>query len=168
MNKPGTNDFQIVAYGREHVKQVFAIEAELNPEPWSEQLFTDELTVPETSRHWLVALGPEGVVGYAGSMLIGTEAHLMNIGVKPTQQRRGIAKSLMLTMLADIARKGLVDMTLEVRPDNTAAISMYQKFGFAPNGVRKAYYPDGQDAMIMWLHDLNSSAYGDRLKEMAS
>ena len=158
---------EIVAYSSEHVQLVAAIEAELNPQPWSEQLFSEELTLPETSRRWLVALHEGDVVGYAGSMMVAGVAHLMNIGVTPSHQRTGIAKSLMLAMLGQLRQIGQVAMTLEVRPDNAAAIEMYGKFGFAPEGMRKAYYPDGQDAMIMWLHDLDSPSYGDLLEEMA-
>ena len=158
---------EIVDYSGEHVHMVAAIEAELNPQPWSEQLFSDELMLSETSRRWLVALHEGDVVGYAGSMMVSGVAHLMNIGVTRSHQRTGIAKSLMLAMLSELRQMGQVAMTLEVRPDNTAAIGMYRKFGFVPEGIRQAYYPDGQDAMIMWLHELDSASYGDRLKEMA-
>ena len=160
------SEVEIVAYSGEHVQQVAAIESELNPQPWSEQLFADELTLPATSRHWLVALYEDDVVGFAGSMMVSGEAHLMNIGVTQSYQRRGIANLLLLTMLGALRQSGLAAMTLEVRPDNRAAIAMYRKFGFAPEGIRTAYYPDGQDAMIMWLHGLDSSSYGDRLEAM--
>jgi ribosomal-protein-alanine N-acetyltransferase len=54
-------------------------------------------------------------------------------------------------------------MTLEVRTTNAAAISLYRRFGFAPAGVRPAYYadPDGTttDALVMWIHDVDDSAF---------
>jgi ribosomal-protein-alanine N-acetyltransferase len=59
-------------------------------------------------------------------------------------------------------------MTLEVRTSNTAAQKLYQGFGFAPAGVRRRYYSDnGEDALIMWAHDVNTPAYGERLDELA-
>lgn len=43
-------------------------------------------------------------------------------------------------------------MTLEVRPSNTVARSMYTKLGFKEHGVRKRYYSDNnEDAIIMWV-----------------
>lgn len=158
---------EILQYSHEHVHQVAVIEAGLNPLPWSEGLFYDELELPGSSRHWLVAVDGDEVVGYAGAMFAPDEAHLMNVGVKPNRQRQGIAMALMLKMMSEVRRRGVVAMTLEVRPDNDAAITLYRKFGYAPEGVRKNYYPDGQDAMIMWLHDLDGSAYGERLESMA-
>jgi ribosomal-protein-alanine N-acetyltransferase len=158
---------EIVTYSIEHVHQVALIEAELNPLPWSEQLFRDELDVPANSRHWLVAVDGDEVVGYAGAMFVSDEAHLMNVGVKPSRHREGIAMSLMLQMMSDVRVRGVVAMTLEVRPDNEAAIGLYRKFGYAPEGTRENYYPDAQDALIMWSHGLDSREYGERLESMA-
>jgi hypothetical protein len=51
-------------------------------------------------------------------------------------------------------------MTLEVRVSNAAAIAMYRRFGFAPSGVRPDYYADdGEDALIMWAHDVDEPAF---------
>ena len=50
----------------------------------------------------------------------------------------------------------LVAITLEVRVGNLKAQSLYEKFGFAPAGVRPNYYSDtSEDALIMWLSDLS-------------
>ena len=41
--------------------------------------------------------------------------------------------------------------TLEVRVSNTAAIRLYERFGFISRGVRRGYYTDNrEDAVIMW------------------
>ena len=40
-------------------------------------------------------------------------------------------------------------ITLEVRDDNIAAISLYRKFNFEENGIRKKYYDSQIDAVIM-------------------
>jgi ribosomal-protein-alanine N-acetyltransferase len=55
-------------------------------------------------------------------------------------------------------------MTLEVRVGNVAAQGLYQRFGFAPVGVRKNYYAEtGEDALIMWVRDIDNPAYIERL-----
>ena len=45
---------------------------------------------------------------------------------------------------------GLVSMTLEVRSSNAVAQNLYRKYGFKMAGVRKEYYSDREDAIIMW------------------
>ena len=50
-------------------------------------------------------------------------------------------------------------LTLEVRAGNTAAQGLYRRFGLAPAGVRRAYYqPDGEDALVMWAHEIDAAA----------
>jgi len=45
---------------------------------------------------------------------------------------------------------GLQRATLEVRVSNAAAIGLYHSKGFEDSGIRPKYYPDGEDALIMW------------------
>ena len=40
-------------------------------------------------------------------------------------------------------------MFLEVRSSNTPAINLYKKAGFTNLSVRKKYYDDGEDAVVM-------------------
>jgi ribosomal-protein-alanine N-acetyltransferase len=53
-------------------------------------------------------------------------------------------------------------LTLEVRMSNQAAQRLYQRFGFAPVGLRKNYYRD-EDALVMWAIDIDTDDYRDRL-----
>jgi ribosomal-protein-alanine N-acetyltransferase len=55
-----------------------------------------------------------------------------------------------------------------VRPSNVAAVALYQRFGFAPVGVRKNYYREtNEDALVMWATDVQSDAYRERLATIA-
>ena len=87
----------------------------------------------------------------------GGEAHLMNVAVTPSQQRKGIARTLCRSLFDHAAERGFDAVTLEVRLSNVGAIELYRSFGFAPVGTRKDYYAnsDGskEDGLIMWLHD---------------
>ena len=161
------SEIEIVLFGADHVDAVARIEAQLNPVPWSRQLFADELLLVESSRNWLVALAEGEVVGFAGSMFVEADAHLMNLGVDPNHHRKGIARKLMTQMMRDVRRGGFLNMTLEVRPDNEAAVALYREFGMEPSGVRKNYYPNDQDALIMWVHNIADESYSRRLSEIA-
>jgi ribosomal-protein-alanine N-acetyltransferase len=71
-------------------------------------------------------------------------------------------------VLLQLARRALLrgarSLTLEVRMSNEPAKSLYRKFGFAPAGIRKNYYPEvNEDALVMWAHDTDSDDYARRL-----
>jgi [ribosomal protein S18]-alanine N-acetyltransferase len=38
---------------------------------------------------------------------------------------------------------------LEVKSRNTAALGLYQKLGFVSCGIRRMYYVDGSDAVLL-------------------
>jgi ribosomal-protein-alanine N-acetyltransferase len=151
---------------RTDIDDVARIEAAVSPQPWSVSLFDGEFSVDPETRHWLVAdaVDPGGssrLVGFAGMMFVGVggdgEGHLMNLAVDLDHRRRGVAQRLCASLFDVAADRGLDALTLEVRSSNTAAIQLYRRFGFAPVGVRTAYYrnPDGskENGLIMWLHD---------------
>ena len=53
--------------------------------------------------------------------------------------------------------------------NNEPAQALYRRFGFAPVGVRKNYYPvTGQDALVMWVYDIDTRrSTRPRLEELA-
>jgi ribosomal-protein-alanine N-acetyltransferase len=57
-------------------------------------------------------------------------------------------------------------LTLEVRVSSTGAQELYRKFGFGPAGVRKRYYENTEDAIVMWCHDIQTEEYARRLREV--
>ena len=58
-------------------------------------------------------------------------------------------------------------LTLEVRVTNHVAQGLYRKFGFAPAGVRKNYYPEvNEDALVMWAHDVDGEEYAARVARL--
>jgi ribosomal-protein-alanine N-acetyltransferase len=71
-------------------------------------------------------------------------------------------------VLSDLVRTGLSrgarHLTLEVRVGNEPALALYKRFGLAPVGVRRNYYPvTGEDALVMWARDIGSVEYAERL-----
>ena len=135
-----------------HLPQIVEIEEAVYPFPWSEQIFRDCLNVGYSS--WVVTNTLGEVLGYAlMSMAVG-EAHVLNLCVAPEHQRQGVAEFMMKHLLM-VARAGEVTLVLlEVRTSNRAAQKLYEKFGFARIGVRKAYYPavnGREDALVLGL-----------------
>lgn len=149
-----------------HVPAVAAIEAASSASPWTVGLFEGEFDVAPETRTWWVAVRDMAVVGFAGAMYVEDEAHVMNVAVAPAMRRRGIARRLFAALLADAAERGARHLTLEVRTSNVAARQLYQQFGLAPAGVRRGYYPDGEDALVLWVHDIDDVSYRQRIDEL--
>ncbi len=102
--------------------------------------------------------------GYAGLWLMVDEAHITTIAVRPHLRRRGLGELLMVSMADAAISAGADKMTLEVRVSNYEAQSMYRKFGFREEGVRRRYYSDNnEDAVIMWSEPLTSPEFTKRL-----
>lgn len=159
---------------RRHLAGVLDIERRVYPRPWTPALFAAELRHSD-ARRYLVALdrgGPLGwlrprVVGYAGILVQVGEAHVTNVAVDPSQHRRKIASRLFLALMRGAHDLGAHSATLEVRTQNTGASKLYQHFGFVPVGIRPGYYAEtGEDAVIMWLHDVGEPAYAERLVQI--
>jgi ribosomal-protein-alanine N-acetyltransferase len=156
----------VVGMRRRHLRSVLRIESSVYPRPWSLGLFNSELSM-KGSRSYRVAKVGSSVVGYAGLMHVAGEAHVTTLAVDPAWHRRQVGTRLLLA-LANTARGwGCTGLTLEVRMGNAAAQDLYRRFGFVPAGVRKGYYAEtGEDALVMWAHDIDAPAYADRLREI--
>lgn len=156
------------------LRDVMPIEQGAYPKPWSRSVFESELRqVGSGSRHYIVARERSRrrrVVGYAGLWFVhepdGDQAHITNIVVAPDSRRMGVATRLMGALARTAIERGCVAWTLEVRASNTAAQDLYRRFGFAPAGVRKRYYENTEDAIVMWCHDIQSEAYAERLRSI--
>lgn len=72
-----------------------------------------------------------------------------SIAVHPDFQGQSFGQLLMEQMLQIARVYGSDKITLEVKVNNLAAIKLYKKNGFIPEGVKPAYYHDGSDAIYM-------------------
>lgn len=127
--------------------RVISIERRAFPTPWSLSMFVLELS--RASGINLAAVDGPRLAGYLICARYAEAYHLMNIAVDPDLRRRGIARSLIDSM---IERAGVdANFTLEVRVSNAPAIALYESYGFRSVGTRRRYYQDtGEDAIIMW------------------
>jgi [ribosomal protein S18]-alanine N-acetyltransferase len=131
-----------------HIAELEPIEAELfGDERWSAAMFWNELA---NGHYYLVALQDGVVVGYAGLSVTGVEAWVQNIAVRKDRQRQGIGRALLEALLVEADRRGARPVLLEVAVDNAKAQRLYDRYGFAPVGVRRGYYqPSNTDAVVM-------------------
>ena len=151
---------------RRHLRGVMAIERQVYTRPWSPNLFLAEMTEPN-NRRYLVARSDRDIVGYAGLICYGEEAHVTNIAVDPAHHRRKVASRLLFELIVNGIEMGAQAISLEVRVSNWGAQRLYGRFGFHPVGIRRNYYQElNEDALIMWTDDVKSNAYARRLAEI--
>lgn len=151
---------------RRHLRGVMAIERQVYPRPWSPNLFLSEMT-ESRNRCYLVARIDRDVVGYAGMICYGEEAHVTNIAVDPLHHRHKIGTRLLHDLIQNAVEMGSEAVSLEVRVSNWGAQRLYGRFGFRPVGVRKNYYQEiNEDALIMWVDDIPTREYQERLRRL--
>ena len=150
-------------------KELSELEKLCFPDPWSENELTHDLKENPLSEYFLAEEcdheNNKRIVGYLAVWWIRDEGSIINVAVHPAWRRRGIARLLMQRMFdAAKARLPRVESyTLEVRCSNEPAIELYKAFGFRIEGLRQNYYPDHEDAYIMWK--LDPALKGERAEE---
>lgn len=117
--------------------------------PWS---FADFAGSWRAGHQFIVIKDDDQMVGYAVYMSIFENAELLTIAVDPPFQGKGYGRVLLTELCSRLASCGIENLFLEVRPSNTAALSLYRKFGFEEISRRKDYYPTHggrEDAIVM-------------------
>lgn len=126
---------------------VYQLECASQKEPWSLQHFADELKNPVASVDLYRCQGK--LAGFLCSWMVAGELQIQNLATLPSMRRCGVAVRLLKHVIERSKAAGLTSIWLEVRVSNTPAITLYERFGFSAAGKRSAYYPDGEDALIM-------------------
>ena len=129
------------------VRQISLIERASFSDPWPEYVFSQALRSPLCRA--LVVRSAQAVAGYLVGYVRGTDLHIANVAVSPDYRRQGIARSLLVAALNDIA-SGCTHAFLDVRESNDAAIRLYRSLGFREVGRRPGYYRcPVEDALVM-------------------
>ena len=160
------SQIELVPMKRRHVRQVMRIEAQVYPRPWSSALFLQEI-MRRSDRYYVVARHDSTVVGYAGMITTGPEAHITTIAVDPEYHRLHIGTKLMVELMEAAIARGARTVSLEVRRSNYGAQRMYELFGFRPVGLRPGYYVEtGEDAIVMFVDGTDLDSYAEKLEQM--
>ncbi|ENU92688.1 ribosomal-protein-alanine acetyltransferase [Acinetobacter vivianii] len=130
------------------LESVAAIERLVQTHPWSKQQFQESLA----SYQCTVYEQANQVVGFCILQPVLDEANLLLMAIHPSQQGKGLGYALLDDSIQQL-KNNPIQIFLEVRESNTAAIRLYEKTGFHQIDLRKNYYPnpDGsrEHAVIM-------------------
>ncbi len=118
---------------------------------WNVATFKSELTNPNSK--YIVAKINGKIVGFAGIWKAVDDVHITNIVTAKKFRKQNIG-SILLSNLIKMARaeNEISSITLEVNVNNIPAKKLYEKFNFEVVGLRKKYYNNKDDAIIMTLN----------------
>ena len=77
------------------------------------------------------------------------DADIEGIVVRKEFRNKGYAIELLDFAQKELKNQGIEKIFLEVRKSNIPAKSLYEKIGYKEISVRKKYYSDGEDAVVM-------------------
>ena len=116
---------------------------------WTYSILKSELENPNST--FIVAKQNNQVFGFGGIWRSIDDIHITNIVVKKNLRNNGIG-SMLLNKLIELSKKRNINsITLEVNTKNIPAIKLYEKYGFKNVGIRKKYYNNTDDAIIMTM-----------------
>lgn len=146
MTEPG---LEIQAAGPSDLRDLVTLEATAFEDPWTAAQLAGELA----ERHALVLIARGGAssmaLGFAAFRHIAGEAELLRLATTPAARRQGVARRLAEAGLERLRQAGCDGCYLEVRTTNLPAIALYESLDFRRAGVRRSYYGDGSDALLM-------------------
>ncbi|KNZ40535.1 ribosomal protein S18-alanine N-acetyltransferase [Acetobacterium bakii] len=134
------------------IPDIFSVDRMCFEHNWTLESYECELN--NMLATYIVAEDNDQIIGFGGFWAIIDEAQITNIGVLESYRGRGVAQKILNEMIKLAGVKGCLAMTLEVRVDNKAAIALYEANGFEKAGVRKNYYDNKTDGLIMWRYQL--------------
>ena len=131
----------------EDIEVLASLEAVCFDEPWTERALAEALH--DAKYLILISEIDSGVVAYAIGWNVGVEAELARVGVLPSWRGKGWGEGITIALLQGFQNLDVREVFLEVRVSNTTAQRLYERCGFERIGLRRNYYADGEDAVVM-------------------
>jgi ribosomal-protein-alanine N-acetyltransferase len=153
LREPREQPYRLRPPGPFDLDEIARIEAESFPVPWKREFFASELVEPH---RYLRVLGRDDgdaprVGGYLFAVSLYEEFHINKIATDVRIRRQGYGRLLLEDALSRARSAGSSAVTLEVRVSNATARTFYKSYGFAEAYRRRAYYQDGEDALVLVL-----------------
>lgn len=129
------------------LEQIMVLENELYKTPWNQAFYEQDLA--NKFSHLFVLEKAGKIVGYAGIWIVSDDATITKVSIAKNEQGQGLSK-LLLNQLIELAKQSKCQqISLEVRIHNKVAHSLYLQSGFKEVSLRRNYYDDGEDAILM-------------------
>jgi ribosomal-protein-alanine N-acetyltransferase len=153
LREPRNAPYRLRPAGPFDLDEVARIEGESFPVPWKREFFASELVEPH--RYIRVLARDDGahprIGGYLFAVSLFEEFHINKIATDSLVRQRGYGRWLLEDAIARARATGSAAITLEVRVNNAAARQFYKSYAFTEAYRRRAYYQDGEDALVLVL-----------------
>lgn len=116
---------------------------------WNYNILKSELE--NNNSQYIVAKLGENIVGFAGIIDTLDQMEITNIVVRKDMRHKGIGNTLLNELIKISIKNNKNTIFLEVNSNNLFAIKLYEKNGFKKVGLRKNYYNNTDDAILMNL-----------------
>lgn len=133
---------------REDLEAVQVLDQNCFDHAWS--LETWEKTLIHSTL-WVLDLHGQ-ILGFILGQSCLDEYELHKIAVNPEFQGQGYGKLLLKSQMEQLQESNVLRCFLEVRESNVAALALYASLGWQQIAVRKCYYADGENALILEKH----------------
>ncbi len=162
LREPREDTYRLRPAGPFDLDEVARIESESFPVPWKRDFFASELVEPH---RYIRVLGRDDgglprIGGYLFAVSLYEEFHINKIATDAQVRKRGYGRWLLEDAIARARTMGSASITLEVRVGNAAARQFYRSYAFTEAYRRRAYYQDGEDALVLVLPLRGASSGG--------
>lgn len=146
MQRINLNEIKILPLDVKNVDNVISIQNNLNIHILSKENILNDIN--NSNFKCIVAVYDKEIIGYISFSCI-FDIEIESVLVKSSYQRQGIG-TLLLNYIFKFAKENKIsNVFLEVRKSNIGAISLYRKLGFSNISIRKKYYENSEDALIL-------------------
>ena len=129
------------------ITKIVELEEKIFGETLGVEMLHSELSNPLV---WFRVIENENqVVGYIGGYFYDGAGEIINFLIDDIYQRKGYGTLLFNSLIEESRVAGIKQITLEVKETNIKGINFYTKNEFKQISVRKHYYKDGENALVM-------------------
>ena len=137
----------IVDFIKENIDIICKIDKTSSCYNWTKNMFLNEFE--NKNSFFKILLSDNIVAGYIIYHIIIDEAEILNIVIDEKLKKQKLGSFLLERTVKDILSKNIKTIFLEVGENNIPAINLYLKFGFEQYNIRKNYYKNGENAILM-------------------
>lgn len=139
--------FKIRNIEKTDIPTLVSLEEELLKETVGEEMLASELH--NKFARFYVATHNDKVIGYLSCWMVEGTVDIINVVIDKNYQHQGYGQALFLEMEKDAKKDNCTEIMLEVKENNSQAIKFYLKQGYEQISIRKNYYQDRTNALIM-------------------
>ena len=139
--------FKIRNIEKADIPILVVLEEELLKETVGEEMLASELH--NRFAKFFVATFNNQVIGYLSCWMVEETVDIINVVIDKNYQHQGYGQALFSEMEKVAKDNNCTEIMLEVKENNFQAINFYQHQGYEQISIRKHYYQDQTNALIM-------------------